>query len=94
MSGDQLRTGREQVLVVLATGLFTAALCFLPPTVFESADYLPVGEPDGSYAYWWQWYGWPWWWHHVNTVGRITWKLELTPGKPVEVNYEWHYFWR
>ena len=61
--------------------------------VFESGDYLPAGDTEG-YPYWWGWYGWPWWWHQVNSVGRITWKLELPPGKPVEVNYAWHYYWR
>ena len=60
--------------------------------VFESTDYLPMGDYD--YPYWWNWYTWPSWWHHVNGVGRITWKLKLEPGKPEEVNYAWHYYWR
>jgi hypothetical protein len=60
--------------------------------VFESSDYLPAGDHD--YTYWWNWYNWPSWWHHVNGVGRITWKLKLEPGKPEEVNYTWHYYWR
>ena len=61
--------------------------------VFESGDYLPAGDAEGQ-PYWWSWYGWPGWWHQVNGVGRITWKLDLPPGKPVEVNYAWHYYWR
>jgi hypothetical protein len=31
---------------------------------------------------------------HDNEVGRITWKLALEPGKPVEVSHAWHYYWR
>lgn len=40
------------------------------------------------------WYGWPYWWHHLNGVGRFTWNLKLEPGKEVELSYQWHYFWR
>jgi hypothetical protein len=40
---------------------------------------------------WWNWYNWPWWWHQVNGVGRVTWKLRLEPGKPLELGYTWHY---
>lgn len=60
--------------------------------VFESSDYAPTG--GDSYPDWWAWYSWPWWWHHVNGVGRVTWKLTLEQGKPVEVGYGWHYYWR
>jgi tetratricopeptide (TPR) repeat protein len=45
MSGVQLRPRAEILLVVLATGLFTAGLCFVPPTVFESADYVLFLRP-------------------------------------------------
>lgn len=38
--------------------------------------------------------GWPSWWSQVNGVGRITWKLDLPPGKSIDLNYAWHYFWR
>ena len=60
--------------------------------VFESTDYLPAG--DSSYPDWWSWYSWPWWWHQVNGVGRITWKVSLEPGQGVELGYAWHYYWR
>lgn len=59
--------------------------------VFEGTDYLPAG--DSSYPDWWSSYSWPWWWNHVNGVGRITWTLKLDPGQPVEVGYTWHYYW-
>ncbi|MGB2806158.1 MAG: hypothetical protein WBC22_00330, partial [Sedimentisphaerales bacterium] len=48
---------------------------------------------DGS-PFWWHWYNWPQWWYHFNAVGRVTWKYELEPGKSVELEYKWHYFWR
>jgi hypothetical protein len=60
--------------------------------VFESRDFLPAGDSAESYD-WWSWGGWPWWWHHVNSVGRITWKLKLEPDASETVGYGWHYFW-
>jgi len=47
-----------------------------------------------DYPYWWGWYGWPTWWNQVNGLGRIVWKVQLEHDKPVELNYDWHYFWR
>jgi hypothetical protein len=47
-----------------------------------------------SSPFWWRWYNWPYWWYHFNAVGRVTWKYELEPGKSVELQYKWHYFWR
>jgi hypothetical protein len=49
--------------------------------------------PD-SLPFWWHWYNWPYWWYHFNPVGRVTWKCELKPGKTIDLEYEWHYFWR
>lgn len=60
--------------------------------VFEGTDYQPVGGEE--YPYWWSWYSWPWWWHHLNGVGRVTWKVTLESGKPVDLGYAWHYYWR
>src|ERR1035438_3547620 len=39
MSGERMRASKEHLLVVLATGLFASVLCFVRPTIFESADY-------------------------------------------------------
>ena len=36
---------REDLLVVLATGLFAAGLCFVPPTVSESGDFVLYSKP-------------------------------------------------
>lgn len=43
---------------------------------------------------WWGWYGWPPAWRLLNGVGEITWQVQLEPGKPVQLGYAWHYFWR
>ncbi len=51
-------------------------------------------EASIVYPYWWQWYGWPAWWHHFNGNGRITWTIELPPAKSANLDYKWHYFWR
>jgi hypothetical protein len=58
--------------------------------VFENGDY----PASGDYPSWWNWYGWPSWWNYFNGVGRITWKLKLPPKEPLNLEYEWHYFWR
>jgi len=42
---------------------------------------------------WWNWYSWPWWWYHVNSLGRINWELDLNPEQKIELEYSWHYFW-
>jgi hypothetical protein len=61
--------------------------------VFESRDHLPTGDySDG--ASWWQWFNWPWWWHHVNGLGRVEWKVDLNPDEAVTLDYSWHYYWR
>ncbi|MFP4579570.1 MAG: hypothetical protein ACLFQ6_02465 [Candidatus Sumerlaeia bacterium] len=43
---------------------------------------------------WWNWYSWPWWWHHVNAVGRFSWDIELDSEASQTLEYDWHYFWR
>ena len=50
-------------------------------------------DPD-SRPFWWRWYNWPYWWYHFNSVGRVNWECELEPGKEIELQYKWHYFWR
>jgi len=47
-----------------------------------------------SLPFWWSWYNWPYWWYHFNAVGRITWKCQLKPEETLELEYQWHYFWR
>ena len=57
---------------------------------FEDGAYLAAGDSP----YWWNWYNWPWWWSHINGIGRITWKQTLEPKEAVELGYDWHYFWQ
>jgi hypothetical protein len=47
-----------------------------------------------SLPFWWSWYNWPYWWYHFNAVGRVSWECELEHGKTIELEYNWHYFWR
>jgi len=47
-----------------------------------------------SLPFWWGWYNWPYWWYHFNAVGRVSWECEIESGKTVELEYNWHYFWR
>ena len=58
--------------------------------VFEDDSLGPVSE----HPYWWSWYGWPQWWTHFNSVGKVTWTLDLEPGKSVDLKYSWNYYWR
>ena len=57
---------------------------------FENDEYL--GTTD--WPAWWSWYNWPAWWSSFNGVGQITWKMSLAPDRSVDLNYDWHYFWR
>jgi len=52
-------------------------------------------RPEGYvYPNWWYAYNWPYWWYRFNGIGRIIWKTELDPGQSVELDYNWHYYWR
>src|SRR5512135_2266988 len=61
-SGVSPRPRLEDVVAVLGTGLLAASLCFLPPTVFETGDYVHYWTPtfqflvdalrDGSIPLW------------------------------------------
>ncbi|MGV3722937.1 MAG: hypothetical protein ACO1SX_18720 [Actinomycetota bacterium] len=57
-------------------------------SIFEDESE-PAGELRPS---WWRYYSWPTWWFHRNSVSKITWKVRLEPGQPVELGYKWHYF--
>jgi hypothetical protein len=59
--------------------------------VFEDDDFAPQAQ---DYPAWWGWYSWPHWWGHFNGVGRVVWKLKLEPGKSVDLNYTWNYYWQ
>jgi hypothetical protein len=50
--------------------------------------------PMSAYPLWWNWSSWPSWWSQLNGIGRINWKVNLEPGKSVDLTYNWHYFWR
>ncbi len=58
--------------------------------VFEDASF----AAGGRYPSWWGWYNWPYWWNHFNGIGRITWNAKLEPGKTVDLDYTWNYYWR
>jgi hypothetical protein len=60
----------------------------------EMVNQFEDAASGGAHPYWWGWYSWPAWWSHFNGVGRITWDVKLEPGKSVELNYTWHYFWQ
>ena len=57
---------------------------------FESGEYLATTD----LPMWWSWYNWPSGWTSLNGVGQANWKLTLEAGKSIELNYDWHYFWR
>jgi len=41
---------------------------------------------------WPWWHRWPSWWHTVNDIGQITWKITLEPGEKKQLQYEWYYY--
>ena len=57
--------------------------------VFDSGLML---EAIGS-ATWWMRFSWPWWWASLNGLGRASWEVTLEPGRTVDLEYAWHYFW-
>jgi hypothetical protein len=59
--------------------------------IFEDSTF---AAGPGPYPSWWGWFSWPWWWHHFNGVGRITWTVTLEPKKPLDLAYAWNYYWR
>ncbi len=48
---------------------------------------------EGDLPFWWSWCSWPWWWYHVNSLGQISWDIEMEANQKVELQYSWHYFW-
>ena len=54
----------------------------------------PAFMSGSDWPRWWQWHGWPHWWYRFNGMGRVEWKVRLEPGKSIDLNYTWHYFWR
>ena len=59
--------------------------------LFEDPSF---AEGPGPFPTWWGWFSWPWWWYHFNSVGRITWTVDLQPTEALELAYTWDYFWR
>ncbi len=59
--------------------------------LLEDDRFLPpqAGVYGGWYAY-----NWPWWWQHLNSVSRITWKVRVEAGQEAQLHYAWHYFWQ
>jgi hypothetical protein len=43
---------------------------------------------------WWGWYSWPQWWTRFNGVASVTWQVDLEPGKSVDLECVWNYYWR
>ena len=58
-----------------------------------------VSWAEGGWAnadglpHWWSWCNWGAWWYEFNGIGRITWMVTLEPGKSIDLEYTWHYFW-
>jgi len=48
---------------------------------------------EGDLPFWWNWCSWPWWWYHVNSLGQISWDIEMEANQKIELQYSWHYFW-
>ncbi|MFA7339137.1 MAG: hypothetical protein WC028_20305 [Candidatus Obscuribacterales bacterium] len=43
---------------------------------------------------WWGYFSWPGWWSYMNGIGKFTFNETIQPGKSINVDYGWHYFWR
>jgi hypothetical protein len=58
--------------------------------MFEGDEFSAASD----YPYWWSWYSWPYWWSYFNSTSSIMWKMKIEPEQQIELNYDWHYFWR
>lgn len=43
---------------------------------------------------WWGYFSWPGWWSYMNGIGKFSFTETIQPGKSINVDYGWHYFWR
>lgn len=50
--------------------------------------------PVTTYPSWWGWYPWPHGWANLNGMAKVTWTVDLEPGKSVDLKYTWNYYWR
>lgn len=60
-------------------------------------DRINVFEDDSFFSgelkpTWWSYYSWPNWWFYRNRVDKVSWKVHLEPGDPVELSYLWNYY--
>ncbi|MDX9910601.1 MAG: hypothetical protein RBS39_02080 [Phycisphaerales bacterium] len=46
------------------------------------------------HAWWWGWYGWPWWYVRMNAVQKLSWDAEIKPGECVHAKWTWHSYWQ
>lgn len=58
----------------------------------EQSTWAEGGSAAGMPA-WWSWHAWRGWWYEFNGIGQIVWKVKIEPGKPVDLEYTWHYLW-
>ncbi|MCA9054680.1 MAG: hypothetical protein KDA75_12635 [Planctomycetaceae bacterium] len=68
----------------------------------EASDEADISRPGwhtdqqnwgaGYGSYWWS-YSWPHWWHHLNSISRLRWTIEIPAGERKDLTYTWHYFW-
>jgi hypothetical protein len=97
MRGDIKLTNRREDKVYLEV---TRSILGLLDSANKDGVVEQLGWHEGSwmsadgFPFWWYWHSWPYWWYHFNGIGRITWKFELEPGKSIDLEYRWHYFWR
>ncbi len=60
----------------------------------EASSFLDEGAWDwDGLPSWWGWYSWPPGWNHLNGIARIKWQVRLEPGKRIDLEYGWHYYW-
>ena len=48
----------------------------------------------GMSDYPWYWWGWPWWWLRANSVSLVSWDTMVPAGKPIALEYDYHYYAR
>ncbi|HYC78780.1 MAG TPA: hypothetical protein VEI02_14240 [Planctomycetota bacterium] len=83
-----------KTIVVEATREVFGAIAAAPGAVVAQLDRADAWAYARDADRPWCGYDWPWWWSHVNGVGRATWTVELAPGEKRVLTSTWHYHWK
>ncbi len=84
----------QDIKIEVVRSVLGKATSATPDGKITQSAHTAYGYTADELPYWWNWCSWPWWWHHLNSTGKIQWTIELKPGDTQKLDYQWHYFWQ